>query len=323
MKIEKKEINETELELSISIEFKDFKPFIDQSLEEASKDVEIKGFRKGQAPKELVEKEIDKSKLLNIAAEKAIQKYYPEAIKDLEPIGMPEINITKLADNNDLEFKAKVYLLPLFTIKDYNLKNVKKNEIKVDQKDVDEAFANLEKNKDKLPKEELEQLDFNKPETIKDIIKQQMEREKIYQEKQRVRTECLTEILKSCDIKVPQNLIQIELYRTIEDLKRNVAQFMQIPFEDYLKKVKKTEEEMKKDLQPEVENKIKRTLLLKELQKKEDITITDEELKKEIDVFIANFPGEKDKLDMKEVESYIRERLEQEKTLQHIEDQVK
>jgi len=323
MKINKKELNETEIELTISIDFKDFKPFIDKSLEDASKEIEVKGFRKGQAPKEIAEQQINKTKLLNIAAEKAIQKYYPEAIKDLEPIGMPEINITKLADNNPLEFKAKIYLLPNFEIGNYSLTKIKKNEVRVEQKDVDQAFDNLVKNKDKLPKEELEKLNFDKPEDIREIIKQQMQRDKFFQEKQRIRNEVLTEILKSCEIKVPQNLVQIELYRTIEDLKRNVIQFMQIPFEDYLKKIKKTEEEMREELKPEVEQKIKRTLLLKEIQKKENISATDEELKREIDIFIANFPGEKDKLDMKEVESYIKERIDQEKTLQFLEDKVK
>jgi FKBP-type peptidyl-prolyl cis-trans isomerase (trigger factor) len=323
MKVEKKEINETELELTITVDFEDLKKHIDKALEEATKDLEIKGFRKGQAPKDMVESHVGKEALLHSAAEKAIQEFYPKAIEGMEPIGMPEINITKIADNNPLEFKAKVYLLPEFTIGEYKLDKVKKNEIKIEQKDVDEAFENLEKNKDKLPKEQLEQLDFSKPETIKEIIKQQMERDRTHQEKQRVRTDALGEILKTCDIKVPANLITIELYRTIEDLKKNVDQFLKISFEAYLEQVKKSEEQLRDDLKPEVEGKIKRTLLLKELQKKENITVTDEELKKEIDIFLANFPGDKEKLDMKEVDGYIRERLEQEKTLQYVEDQIK
>ena len=323
MKIDKKEINETEIELTITVEFKDFKKHIDQALKEATENVEIKGFRKGQAPKEMVESQVGKEAILHSAADKAIQEYYPKAVEDMEPIGMPEIDITKLADNNPLEFKAKVYLLPPFTIGDYKLNKVKKNEVKIEQKEIDDAFDNLEKNKDKLPKEQLDQLDFSKPDVIKNIIKQQMERDKGQQEKQRVRTEALGEILKTCEIKVPANLISIELYRTVEDLKKNVDQFLKIPFEDYLKQVKKTEEKLKDDLKPEVEAKIKRTLLLKELQKKENITVTDEELKREVDIFLANFQGEKEKLDMKEVDGYIKERLEQEKTLQYIEDQIK
>ncbi|MEA3422060.1 MAG: hypothetical protein U9Q97_10340, partial [Acidobacteriota bacterium] len=99
---------------------------------------------------------------------------------------------------------------------------------------------------------------------------------------------------------------------------------MKMTFDDYLKKIKKTEQELNQDLRKDVERRIKRILILKEIQDKENIQATKEEIKKQVDIFKTNIPKgqEKQEIDDKSLFDYFQERLEQEKTLQFLESLI-
>lgn len=101
------------------------KKAIDESYERVVKkavaQTNIKGFRKGQAPKELVIKEIGESKLQQQAIEEALPQAYIKAVKaqKLEPISYPDIKLKKGVVGEDFEFEAEIAQKPEVKLGDY------------------------------------------------------------------------------------------------------------------------------------------------------------------------------------------------------------
>jgi len=114
MKIEIKKLPKSEMEIKTTIPWEKWKGFLDSAVADISKNIKIKGFRPGKAPKEMVEQEAGKDAILNEAVQKAIQKNYPKILADekIEAIGVPRVEVLKVAEGNDLEYKIKTAVIP-------------------------------------------------------------------------------------------------------------------------------------------------------------------------------------------------------------------
>jgi trigger factor len=123
------------------------KPFQEQAAKTLSYGTKIAGFRPGKAPYEMVEREVGAMKILQEAAEKAVEKSFTDAIIDrkLVTIGPPQVNVEKLAPGNPFTYKATVSLLPKIELTDYHKVKVAKREVKVEAKEIDETITNLRK----------------------------------------------------------------------------------------------------------------------------------------------------------------------------------
>ena len=108
----------------------ELKPYLNRAVSEMGKNLNVKGFRPGAAPREIIEKEIGKEKIFQEGIQEAVRKTYVETIleKKIQAIGAPEVKITKQAENNPLVFEAIVAVLPEVKLGDYkNLKIEKSN----------------------------------------------------------------------------------------------------------------------------------------------------------------------------------------------------
>lgn len=292
MKVSITKLSQSQIELRVEIPFEEFEKFIERAILDLGKDLEIPGFRKGKAPREIIEREIGQAKILKTAAQFAIQENYPKAIRQLadkdkiEAISSPQVEILKLAPGNPLEFKAKTWILPEIELPDYKkiASQVKKREVKV-------------------TKEEIEKL------------KQEKER----WEKERLRGEILEKIAERTKVEIPKILIEQEQKRMLENLKSTVLQALQISFEDYLTKVKKTEKELSESFLPESEKRVKISLVSRGIGKKEKISVTPQEIEEEIKKAKKERPG-LERLDQEQLKKYTKEALKNEKTLQYLED---
>ncbi len=119
----------SEIEISVTVPFSEFEPFLSKAAIAISENVEIKGFRKGKAPYDMIEKAVGKMAIYNEAAELAVRATYPEALRKLiqegkvttsnPPIGRPEISVTQLEPEKELLYKAKTAILPSIELPDY------------------------------------------------------------------------------------------------------------------------------------------------------------------------------------------------------------
>lgn len=95
------------------------------------KNVELDGFRKGHIPTPVLEKHLGEMTILAEMAERAIAHAYPHIIEthEIEAIGHPKIELTKIAPENPLGFTATVAVIPTFELPDYAsiAKNINKN----------------------------------------------------------------------------------------------------------------------------------------------------------------------------------------------------
>ncbi len=96
-----------EIQITVNIPVSEIKKAYEKILEEIVKEIKIPGFRKGKAPKKIVEGKIEKSKIYERVIRELIPQLYAEAIKEhnLNPIITPKIEILKMEENKDWEIR--------------------------------------------------------------------------------------------------------------------------------------------------------------------------------------------------------------------------
>jgi trigger factor len=113
-------VSEISKKIKVEIPYSTVKKEIDETLEKLNKTAVIKGYRRGKAPKEVVEKAYAAA-IKEEVAEQLINKAYVQALKDnkLEPVGYPQITNVVFKDNEPFTFEAIVEIHPVFEVKDY------------------------------------------------------------------------------------------------------------------------------------------------------------------------------------------------------------
>lgn len=116
------------IQLSITIVSERIKNTYNEVVEEMVKNANLTGFRKGKAPKKLVEEKLDQEKIREEILKKLLPNTYIEAVKEhnLKPVINPKIHIEKLEEGKDWEFKALTCETPIVKLGNYkeNVKNV-------------------------------------------------------------------------------------------------------------------------------------------------------------------------------------------------------
>ena len=146
MQVTTNNLPKSQVELLIEISTEEFKPYIQKGADRISKQIKIDGFRPGKAPYEMVKSKIGEITILEEAARIAIAKIIDKAITEnvkSQIIGQPQINITKLAPGNPLEFKVIVTLLPGIIISKYKDLEIKKQKAIVDPKEAENTITQL------------------------------------------------------------------------------------------------------------------------------------------------------------------------------------
>ena len=147
MQVTKKDLGKSQIELTIELSNEEFAPYIEKGAKKVSEEVKIEGFRPGKVPYEVLKQKIGEMTILEEAAHQAINKTIDEIIDNntigQQPVGQPQVNITKLAPNNPLEYKVIVSILPTITIGDYKNLKLKAEKAELDEKELDKALNDL------------------------------------------------------------------------------------------------------------------------------------------------------------------------------------
>lgn len=146
-KILKKEKNIVTIEFTISQD--DFEKAVYKAYLKVKNTINVQGFRKGKAPKHIIEKKYGKSIFYDDALDIAIQEVYPSAVmeNELNVINSPKVNIEKFKEGEEIIITADVEVMPEVELCEYKGVEVEKLEIKVTDEDVDaEMKAIQEKN---------------------------------------------------------------------------------------------------------------------------------------------------------------------------------
>lgn len=138
-KLEKIDTNKVKLEISVSAD--QFEEGINKAFQKQRGKFNIPGFRKGKAPRKMVENFYGGAQLFyEDAFEEVFPDAYREAVEEhkLEVVSRPEnVDITKIGEEDGVEFSAEVYLKPEVKLGKYEGINVKKPIPVVTDADVD------------------------------------------------------------------------------------------------------------------------------------------------------------------------------------------
>ena len=121
MTLQKKEMTATNLyELEVAVEKEVFEAATMDAYRKNVKKMSVPGFRKGKAPKSIVEKMYGKGVFYEDAVNACIPDAYEAAIKEaaLDVVGQPEFDIASIGDDG-LVLKIKVYTKPEVKIDNY------------------------------------------------------------------------------------------------------------------------------------------------------------------------------------------------------------
>ena len=147
-----------ESKLSVTITKKEIQKKIDTRLDELKGTINLKGFRPGKAPKELLKKQFGKA-LYGEVIEKTLNETTFKALKEknIKPAGQPKIDIKSSGEDKDLEFTIEVEKFP--EIKKINLGKIEieKFDVKADKKDLNERLNQLAENSKKYKDKESSQ----------------------------------------------------------------------------------------------------------------------------------------------------------------------
>lgn len=154
---------------------------------------------------------------------------------------------------------------------------------------------------------------FNSIDELKEDIKKGITEEKEIADNQRRREEAIKGLLTGEKFEVPQILVKREIDFMMNNIKERVPQELKISFEEYLKQIKKTEEEVEKELGKSAEEKVKGFLVLHQLIKDEKIEASEEEINQKIEEMLNSYPNKEE----------IRKTMDKEKVSLYLEDEIK
>lgn len=146
LQVEKMEKNMAKLTIEVSAE--DLDKAMQNAYQKAKGKIAIPGFRKGKAPRKMIEQMYGKGIFLEDAANALIPEHYSKALEEceLEIVSQPEIDVVQAEPGKAFIFTAEVAVKPEVTLGDYKGLEVPKSEVEVTDEDVD---AEIKKEQEK------------------------------------------------------------------------------------------------------------------------------------------------------------------------------
>lgn len=139
------ELNKKEngvFEASVKIDHAEWEKYLDSAFEKNKGRFTVQGFRKGHAPRSVIEKQYGVGAFMNEALDEAYYKTYTQILKEHEevkPIDQPKLDIKKF-DDQGLEFVLTLTCVPEFKLANYKGLEFKRQAVSVEDKDVEEEI---------------------------------------------------------------------------------------------------------------------------------------------------------------------------------------
>ena len=145
MKTNVEKLSDTRVKLNVSVPFDELGQEVDQAYTAIAQQVTIPGFRRGKAPRQLIDARFGRGPILEQVVNDMLPSRYEQALAehDLNPLGQPEIEITKIEDNDVVEFTAELDVRPEIEVPDFSKIAVTVPAQKVDNEAVDAELDNL------------------------------------------------------------------------------------------------------------------------------------------------------------------------------------
>ncbi len=332
--VKKQEKGEVEFTGEINAEV--FEGYRSHALEHLGADLEIPGFRKGKAPEAVLVKHIPEMAILEEMANHAIMETYPKMLGEhkINAIGQPAVQITKIAKGSSLGFTLRTAVMPELILPDY--KAIAKKEgaevkVEVTDKEFEDAIKQVQQMhaqgvKENIAKEKSEGAPhetkeetplpeltdeyvqtlgaFKTVEEFKTKLRENLRLEKEHREHEKNRLTIMEKILEGTTGDIPNILIEGELDRMLYRMKMDISG-MGLSYDDYLKHLNKSESAIRDEFRTDAEKRVKMEILISDIAAKENLQAPKEEVEKEVERLLKEYPG----ADKSRTEAYVEQIL--------------
>lgn len=144
MKLTVERLPESHVRLDIAADETEFNTAMDKAYRKVSREIQIPGFRKGKAPRHLIERMYGREIFIEEAHRGLMDDLYRQALKeaDVTPVGDPEVEFVTA---EPLEFKVTLPIYPTADPGDYASVRVEPRDAAIDESQVDEVIERLRK----------------------------------------------------------------------------------------------------------------------------------------------------------------------------------
>lgn len=265
------------VKLIITLSWAEVKDVYEKSLAKIVKEAELPGFRKGKAPKKLVEEKIDKTKIYEEVLKTLIPKAYSDALKEhnLSPIISPRVNVLKVDEGSDWQFEVLTCLEPTVKLNDY--------------------------------KKEIAKLKASKKIWVpgKDLKKQSEEEKKGVE-----LSEAFRVLLDQAEVEISDLLVEDQVNKKLADL-IDQTKHLGLTVEQYLLSKGLTSEMLREQYKKEALETLKLEFILEKIADEEKITVSSEE----VEAFFKKISDQKQKEMLEKQRYYVSMLIRRQKTI--------
>ena len=183
-----------------------------------------------------------------------------------------------------------------------------------------------------IKKKELPELDdefakdvseFDTLEELKKSIKEKLTKNNEQREKYETEEAVLKAVCEDSKLDIPSGMIELEIDNMLKDFEQRLS-YQGLNLEQYLKMIGKTEEEMRKEYEPQAIEAIKSRLVLEAIMKAEKIEASEEEIKAKMEEMAKSYGKDVEELSKNEnLKNYLAEGIKSEKALEFIVNNAK
>ncbi len=134
-------------DLKVFVDKKTMNTYIDEKYDEIKKTVNLKGFRPGKVPKEILKRQFGKA-VFSEVLDKVLKETSSKALEEnkIKPAGQPRLDLKTYGENKELEYIISVTELPKVEIK--AIENIKFDQytVKIDEKETEKRINEIAKN---------------------------------------------------------------------------------------------------------------------------------------------------------------------------------
>lgn len=145
MKSTIEQLSPTRVRINVEVPFAELEPDFQRAYRELAKQVRLPGFRPGKAPAKLLEARFGREALLDQVVNEALPARYGQAVveSEVQPLGQPEIEVTKKEYGQELAFTAEVDIRPKIELPDLSALTISVDPVEVSDDDVDAELESL------------------------------------------------------------------------------------------------------------------------------------------------------------------------------------
>ena len=146
MKVTVDRLPKSVVAIDIAADPEEFEAAVNRTMREVTRDATIPGFRKGKAPRHIIERMIGREAIVAEAGRSMMDELYQKALEeqDLNPISEPKVDIY---NEDPIAFKVVVEVFPKVELGDYKSVRVEPREVDITDEEVEEELQALLKNR--------------------------------------------------------------------------------------------------------------------------------------------------------------------------------